>query len=63
MLSITVEREEKQKKLGVGSTEILTLIAEFRVLSANHYTIEPYHSELSYFIRVSLSDPKKGRHH
>ena len=35
-----------------GSTEIWTRIAGFRVLSANHYTIEPWHGERRYFFSL-----------
>ena len=34
----------------LGSTEIWTRIAGFKVQSANHYTIEPYDYGMSIFI-------------
>ena len=39
----------KKKSEKLGSTEIWTRIAGFRVLSANHYTIEPPDSQLTNF--------------
>ena len=43
---------EANKKDSLGSTEIWTWIAGFRVLSANHYTIEPWHGERRYFFSL-----------
>ena len=39
----------------LGSTEIWTRIAGFRVLSANHYTIEPRTSEMRHWLGKYLS--------
>ena len=47
------------KKISSGSTEIWTRIAGFRVLSANHYTIEPiYNIEIQQ--EGLISAPNKG---
>ena len=50
--------DEEDKKVS-GSTEIWTRIAGFRVLSANHYTIEPRVAHLTDFL-LSILDRDKS---